>query len=85
MTLTEAFQIFDTVIPPDEFSQNLTIDGERLGVPYDCNVPVVLNTQDGVAKLSCVVCKLTISQTAEQWIVTEWGSRGIRLPKVANA
>jgi hypothetical protein len=71
---TEAVQIFESPLP------NEALDGERLGIPFDCNVPMILNSTDGVARLRCCVCGLTLSLIAKQWIITEWGSRGIRLP-----
>jgi hypothetical protein len=77
MTLTEAFQLFDRVTPPEK--DWFTIEGEHVGVPVDCGVSVVLNTSDGMAKLSCSVCGLQLAEIAGQWVVVEWGKRGIRL------
>jgi hypothetical protein len=77
VTLSEAMQIADRVTPPDPDWP--PVDGERVGIPFDCNVPMILNSTDGVARLRCCVCGLTLSLIARQWIVTEWGSRGIRL------
>lgn len=77
VTLTQAFQLFDEVLPP--VVGWYTIDGEHLGFPMDCGVSVVLNTSDGMAKLSCSVCGLQLAQIAGQWVVVEWGKRGIRL------
>ncbi len=83
VTLTQAFQVFDSVMPPqpDWFTIDLSVPGgTRVGVPVDCGVPVVLRTSDGRAKLVCLVCGLEIAEIAGQWMIVEWGKRGIRMP-----
>ena len=78
MTLKEAVQVFDRVQPVD--SCWLTIDGEQVGVPYCCNLPVVENSQNGIPRLYCIICGRTIRQIGRQWIITKWGEKGIKLP-----
>jgi hypothetical protein len=83
MTLAEAFECFDSIIPPDP--EWRTLDGLQLGVPVCCKVPVILKSIDGRSTLRCCVCGFTLAEIANQWIIQSWGSRGIRLPKGVSA
>jgi hypothetical protein len=80
LTLQEAVQVFDRTIPVD--SAWIVEGGERVGVPYCCNIPVAQNSQDGVARLYCDRCRREIRQVSQQWIVHNWGDRGIKLPSM---
>jgi hypothetical protein len=80
MTLKEAVQFFDHVLPID--SAWLVIHGERVGVPYCCDIPVTENSQNGVARIFCGLCKREIRQVGQQWIVSNWGHRGIKMPEI---
>jgi hypothetical protein len=73
----EALYVFDRVDPLPELAEY----GELAAAPVCCNVSVRLNSTDGVSKLSCCVCGLTLTEIAGQWIITDWGTRGIRLRK----
>jgi hypothetical protein len=35
--------------------------------------------RDGTPKIYCMVCGRTVSEVARQWVVTEWGKKGIKL------
>jgi hypothetical protein len=78
VTLSEAFRLFDRVAPPEK--EWLLIDGEEVGVPYCCDVPVVFDSADGIPKLRCTVCGLQLAEIT-QWLVVDWGKRGVRMPK----
>jgi hypothetical protein len=79
VTLSEAFRLFDWVEHAE--LEWFTINGERVGVPRDCGVPVIFDSSDGTAKIRCGVCGLQVAEIAGRWVVMEWGKRGVRLPK----
>jgi len=92
LTLNEAVKIFDRLEPlnprihadckPEE--KWLAVDGQRIGIPYCCEEPVVtvvMNDQAGFSMISCRQCGRTISYLAQQWVITNWGSKGIKLPR----
>jgi hypothetical protein len=84
MTLAEAFREFDRVEPAADPDWQ-TIEGDRVGTPYDCDVPVILDSHDGTAKLRCCVCGFEIAEITPQcWVITAWGGRGIRLPRITR-
>jgi len=80
LTLAEAIKLFDRMEPGQDFW--FTIDGESVGIPYCCELPVVLNSQDGVSIIHCQKCGRTI-QFLSQWVVTDWGTKGIKFPRQA--
>jgi hypothetical protein len=73
MTLTEAVQVFDRVEPPEP--GQMTLDGEAVGVPYCCGLPVVMRSADGVARIGCLKCGRTIQRTGREWAISHWGTR----------
>lgn len=75
MKLEEAIQFFDRVLPLD--AAWLVIDGERIGVPYCCDSPVVENSQGD--RIACLDCGREIRLVARQWVVSNWGRKGINL------
>jgi len=86
MTLQEAVKAFDRVHPIDE--DKLTIDGEHVGIPYCCDLPVVLDTRSGICRIFCGQCRREIARVVRvlpqkcdespclDWAVTTWGSKG---------
>ena len=79
MTLREAIEVFDRVTPLEAGLR--TIEGEEVGVPWCCAVPVSQDSANGIERIYCHVCGRTIEHLSRQWIVSTWGSKGIRLPE----
>ena len=75
MTLAEAVHVFDSLAPID--AAWLTIEGEQIGVPHCCSMPVLQNGQDGDVRIYCENCRREIRKVAGQWIISSWGDRGI--------
>ncbi len=75
MTLEEAIQVFDYVLPLDS----------AIGVPYCCGIPVTQNSQNGNQQIYCGACGRAIEPVARQWVVAAWGSKGIKLPMPERA
>lgn len=50
-----------------------------------CGASLVLNSQDGVSRIYCPRCKREVREVAGQWVVHEWGERGIQLPRPPEA
>lgn len=75
MKLEEAVQLFDRQLPLD--TAWLVIGGVRIGVPYCCHSPVVEKSKEGFARLYCLECGREIRQLGRQWVVTDWGRKGI--------
>lgn len=78
MTLEEAIELFDRVVPLDSVT-----DGVQVGVPYCCECPVIQNTQGGANRIYCPMCGREIQQAGQKWIVSNWGRRGLD-PDVAE-
>jgi hypothetical protein len=73
VTLEEAYGMFDR--------SETRSDGEReITVPYCCGLPVVQRSSDGVPTIYCGVCRRTVTNLGRQWVVTQWGTKGIKLP-----
>lgn len=75
MKLEEAVQLFDRQLPLD--SAWLVLHGTRIGVPYCCDCPVVENSREGFTRLYCQVCGREIREVGRQWVVSDWGRKGI--------
>lgn len=70
MTLEEAIQLFDLV-------DDLVDTTDAVGIPTCCNLPVVQNSQDGISRIACLECGREIREVGRQWVVSDWGRKGI--------
>ena len=77
MKLAQAVQVFDYVVPAQPSWR--TVDGDNVGIPICCGQTVVEDSTNGLEKILCRRCGLTIAHIAGQWVVIEWGGRGIRM------
>lgn len=69
MTVREALAEFD-LVQQDEMGPFAVC----------CGVPVVMDSADGRPKMYCITCGRTITKLQlDQWTVTEWGTKGIRM------
>ena len=48
-------------------------------VPYCCNLPVVMNSQTGITRIYCSTCGRGVKQVGGQWMIENWGSKGIKI------
>lgn len=78
MTLEEAVQFFDLV-------DDLVDTTDAIGIPTCCDLPVVQNSTDGFNRISCLECGREIRQVGRQWVVSDWGRKGINLLKLNGA
>lgn len=46
---------------------------------YCCIVPPVMDSTDGTPRIKCIVCGRTVGKVGLQWVVLEWGSKGIEM------
>lgn len=69
MKLEEAIQLFDIHAPTDD----------AIAIPTCCNLPVVQNSQDGISRIACLECGREIREVGRQWVVSDWGRKGINL------
>lgn len=49
------------------------------GDGYCCVVPPVMDSSDGKPRIKCIVCGRTIAKVGQQWVVSDWGEKGIRM------
>jgi hypothetical protein len=49
---------------------------DQPGTVLCCGLPVVMR---GGSRVECGRCKRTVGRVADQWMVTEWGARGIKI------
>ena len=73
-TLVEAFEVFDVVRAAYD-------PAWAAGIPYCCGLPVTMDSHDGRTRIYCLRCGRTIQKLAGQWVVAEWGSRGIKMAR----
>lgn len=50
----------------------------NIGIPVCCNLPVVKDSHDGQEKFYCLECHRTIALIGRQWVVSNWGSKGLK-------
>lgn len=75
MTQNEALKMFDTVEHTDNGP-----------VARCCVLPVVMDSQDGTAKMYCIACGRTVTNVwGKSWVVTEWGTKGIKMEGYASS
>jgi hypothetical protein len=76
MTLAKAFTVFDSIAmdAPDR--------PDAIGTVRCCGLPVVMTSDsEGRPRIYCLKCRRTIGELARQWLILNWGTRGIKLPE----
>jgi hypothetical protein len=76
--LEEAIQFFDIPAPTDD-AQHIRETTKMVAIPICCGIPVVQNSQDGISRIACLECGREIQEVGRQWVVSDWGRKGIKL------